>query len=266
MLPLHYYGALDPAGRAEIDGHLSACPDCSREWSETRRVLGRVDKATAFPRQSEVDWSRFARDTVARARAAAAAQSGRRPAPLFPALAAFARWGAALAAASLVAILSLIFLRRPPPGEEAGVPPPQEAIATPESMRRSAELIEGRLARLGAARYLADSRALLVGLVQSRARCRKEDGDLDVTLEKERSRQLLRRKNLYEGSLTGLEDQRLAALVGQLETILIQVSSLSDCAAARQIHELREQIERRQILLRIDLVTRELRGRPLNVV
>ncbi len=29
----------------------------------------------------------------------------------------------------------------------------------------------------------------------------------------------------------------------------------------RQLHELREQIERRQILLRIDLMTREMEGR-----
>lgn len=261
LLPLLHYAALDPGESAAVEAHLAACPGCSREWSETRRLLGGVDETTAFPRQGEVDWERFARDTVARARAAAAAPERRRPA-----LPSLAGWGAALAAAMLAAFAVLSLLRRPIPADGNGLAPRHETVASPESMRRSAEFIEGRLARRGAARYLEDSRALLVGLVQSRARCRKEDGALDVTLEKERSCQLLRRKNLYEGDLTGLEDQRLAALVGQLETILIQVSSLSDCVAARQIHDLRDQIERRQILLRIDLVTREMRGRSRDVV
>jgi hypothetical protein len=266
LIPLLHYAALDPIERAGIEAHLAACPGCSREWSETRRLLGRIEEAAAFPRQGEVDWERFARDTVARARAAAAAPAGRRPPSPFPVLPALARWGAVLAAAMLIAFAALSLLRRPSPIDEGGFPRAQDESASRESMRRSAEFIEGRLARRGAARYLEDSRALLVGLVQSKARCRKEHGDLDVTLEKERSRQLLRRKNLYEGDLTGLEDQRLAALVGQLESILIQVSSLNDCAAARQIHELGDQIERRQILLRIDLVTREMKGRARDVV
>src|SRR5439155_9152254 len=120
---------------------------------------------------------------------------------------------------------------------------------------------QDRLARRGAARYLRDSRALLVNLVGPAVPCRKTGGQYDITLAKERSRQLLRRMNLYEGGLGALEDQRLSTLVRQLESVLMQVAALDDCASARQIHDLREQIETRQILLRIDLVTREMEGR-----
>ena len=45
----------------------------------------------------------------------------------------------------------------------------------------------------------------------------------------------------------------------------MQVASLQDCAPAGQIRELRDQIEQRQFLLHIDLVTRDLQRR-LNVV
>ncbi len=121
--------------------------------------------------------------------------------------------------------------------------------------------MQDRLARRGAARYLRDSRAVLVNLVGPAAPCRKAGGQYDITLEKEKSRQLLRRMNLYEGGLGALEDQRLSTLVRQLESVLMQVAALDDCASARQIHDLREQIETRQILLRIDLVTREMEGR-----
>jgi hypothetical protein len=129
------------------------------------------------------------------------------------------------------------------------------------SFLESAHVMENRLARVGAARYLSDSRALLVNLVGATARCRRTDGQYDIAFEKAKSRQLLRRKNLYEGDLLALEDQRLATLMRQLESVLMQVAALDDCASARQIHDLREQIETRQILLRIDLFTREGKGR-----
>jgi hypothetical protein len=170
---------------------------------------------------------------------------------------------AALAAAALVASLLWNGWPRRADTREGGAGSVETASGGQSlaSLMESAHVIQDRLARRGAARYLSDSRALLVNLVGPAAPCHKNGGQYDITLEKEKSRQLLRRKNLYEGGLGGLEDQRLATLVRQLESLLMQVAALDDCASARQIHELREQIEARQILLRIDLVTREMEGR-----
>ena len=266
-MPLRYYSAL-PAGEGEaLDRHLASCSGCASDWEAMRRALDAADPETVFPMEKEVDWDRQARDTVLRARTAAAAGTARPSAPspapwrrpfatLVPAA---ARW-AVLAAAVLIAVL----LVNGWPGRRAagpdGVPSPSASAGLPsdESVRESAALIENRLARRGATRYLTDSRVLLLNLVQAPARCRKADGEFDITFEKEKSRELLRRKNLHEGNLDTLRDRRLADLVGQLESLLIQVASLGDCASARQIHDLREQIEKRQILLRIDLFTREM--------
>ena len=275
-MPLKYYAALTVEDRKELDGHLAACSRCASDWEALRRALDAADPETVFPMESRVDWDRQARDTVMRARAAAAAGAeGRAAAPLpgaplpgvsrrpvLAALPAAARW-AALAAAALVAVL-LVTGR---PGRRASGPaghaPPGASADQPtaESVRESAALIETRLARRGATRYLTDSRVLLLNLVQAPARCRKADGEYDITFEKEKSRDLLRRKNLHEGNLDTLRDRRLADLVGQMESLLIQVASLGDCASARQLHDLREQIERRQILLRIDLLTREMQDK-----
>jgi hypothetical protein len=146
-------------------------------------------------------------------------------------------------------------LRAPAPRLAGPAAPAPEAVST-----ESARFLQQGLARQGAARYLRDSRALLVDLVHAPVRCRRADGSVDVALEKERSQELLRRKNLYLDALGGPADERLADLVRQLETLLLQVSTLDDCAAARQIRDLREEIERRQILLRIDLVASEVEG------
>lgn len=272
-MPLRYYAALAAADRESLESHLAACPACASEWEAMRLALDAAIPATVFPMEAEVDWDRQARDTVARARtAAAAAREGDSAVPLpgsphpgavrrpfFTLAPAAARW-AALAAAVLVAVLLVTGWpgrQAPGPGDVSSLQGPGDQ-PTADSVRESAALIETRLARRGATRYLTDSRVLLLNLVQSPERCRKADGQFDITFEKEKSRELLRRKNLHEGNLDTLRDRRLSDLVGQMESLLIQVTSLGDCASARQLHELREEIERRQILLRIDLLTREM--------
>ncbi|OLD64486.1 MAG: hypothetical protein AUI47_05790 [Acidobacteria bacterium 13_1_40CM_2_68_5] len=250
-LPLRYYAALSAGEEATLARHLSSCAGCAREWEALRRVLDAAGPSNVFPRESEVDWEVFARAVVARARAAA--WRG-----------AITLWAGLAAAALVIATLWTLSptLRRRDAGGGSPTPPVR---LTAESARASAREIEDRLARRSAARYLSDSRALLMSLVQVPTRCRKPGGQLDMSLEAERSRQLLRRKNLYEGDLDSLRDQRLAALLRQLEPVLMQMASLQDCAPADQIRELRDQIERRQFLLHIDLVTRDLQRR-LNVV
>jgi len=247
LLPLHFYGVVEGEARQALERHLAACVGCAFAWRETRAILGSVDASSAFPRESEVDWPRFAEQTALRARAVWPA---RVRAVLRPTLA----WGSLAAiAAALIVLVGVRALRAPRP-EVAGPAAPARSSVSPGSAR----FLQQSLARQGAARYLRDSRTLLVDLVHAPVRCRRSDGSLDVALEKERSQELLRRKNLYLDTLAGPRDRRLADLVRQLETLLVQVSSLDDCAVARQIHDLREEIEKRQILLRIDLIAGEV--------
>jgi hypothetical protein len=254
-MPLHYYAALAATEEDALLHHLASCPACAREWIAVRRSLDAADAATVFPLEAEVDWRQFTRATVARARAA---DTEGRGAPLRPWPIAIPA-AAGLAALAAAAVVALMMARVPQPASQAGGSPPDV------SLLESVQVLEGRLARRGAARYLTDSRALLVNILGTASRCRRPDGRYDISLEKEKSRQLLRRKNLYETDLRPLEDQRLATLLRQLESVLMEVTALDDCASARQIHDLREQIETRQIVLRIDLVTRAMRGRA-NVV
>jgi hypothetical protein len=140
-------------------------------------------------------------------------------------------------------------------------PPPLAAAHQPGPAaegRDGARFLQESVTRQAAARSLRDGRALLVDLMQAPVRCRRSDGSYDVALEKTRANDLLRRVSLYQGSLAGPGDRRLAELLGQLESLLLQVSAMDDCTAVQAIHDLRAAIERRQLLLRIDLVTREV--------
>lgn len=251
-LTQHFYRLLSSRQQRTLEGHLETCRECGAEWEATRLALRRVDSGTAFPFETQVDWQRFARDTVARARQVESASEqsalpGWRGARLSPLLA----WGGPLAA--LLIVIAIVVPRL----DQLKAPP---RTVQPASSTESTLLLQHNVARQGAARYLRDSRSLLVSLIESPVRCRRADGAFDLSLERERSRQLLRKKNLYLDTLAGPADRRLADLMGQMEALLLQVSSFDDCTTARQIHDLREAIERGQILMRIDLVTRTVEG------
>ena len=259
LIPLHAYGALEAAERGALEGHLSECPACARLFTETRETLRSIHPRDAFPREAEVDWADFARATAARARAEERRGGESRRVAAAPR--AWRQWrtlrhGLLAAAAGLAVFAALrVGLLHRPMGSHAPGPGAVRAGGTEDT-----RFLQESVARLGAARSLRDGRALLLDLIQAPVRCRRSDGSYDVALEKERSKDLLRRMNLYQGTLAGPGDRRLAELLGQLESLLLQVSALDDCTAGQGIHDLREAIERRQLLLRIDLVTREVEG------
>ena len=260
LMPLHYYGALAGRRLARLVRHIASCAGCAREWDETRHALSTVERSAAFPREMEVDWEGFARETVLRARAAAArSEPKERPGRWrFPAPGTLVPW--AVAAAAVIVGLILIPVERttPPKGEQAAQAPEHSTSEAVRSLR-------ARLAQQGATRYLREGRTLLTELVRSPIRCKRASDRYDVVLEKERSLQLMRRQKLYIGLLDGEEDRRLSYLVDDLQSLLLEVAFFGDCVTAGRIRELREAMQRRQILLRIDLVTREVEGRPFRV-
>lgn len=258
LLPLFFYSGLETAQRLRVEAHLSACADCSAAWEETRSALAAVESGAAFPRESEVDWDDFARRTVVRARAAAASSSS----GAVPASGSRFRLAAGSLLAAAASILLVVALRLVPAPPPTAPPAPgpigagrgDGAVAPAEA----ANYLEAGTARRAAARSLRDGRALLLDLLEAPVRCRREDGHFDVALERARSRDLLRRLAVQKRALEAPEDQRLAAMLGALSDLLLDVAELDDCADGPQLRALKESIVRRQVLLRIDLMTREV--------
>jgi len=244
-LPLRFYEPRGDERGDPIDRHLRHCPACAEDWEATRRTLAAVRAEDAFPRESEVDWVAFTRHTAARARAVHR--------PVVPAtgrLRRWAAWGGLVAAAACLVVVVALRRNDRPARDQAGVAP---APGMAGMLRRN-------VAREAAARSLREGRTLLVDLLQAPVRCRRGDGSLDIAFEKERSRDLLRRLAVHRGALGGPEDGRIADLMGQMESLLLQVGTLEDCAGPHSLDDLRAAIRRRQILLRIDLVTRDAEG------
>ena len=184
-----------------------------------------------------------------------------RPRPA--ARAAAPKWLVALpvAAATLAGALvipRLVAPLRPAAGPvRAAIPPaeaPQPSLGEDTLLR-----LERNVAREHAARYLSEASELLVSVSASGPDCSRRDDRLDVGEAPERSRVLLERRKLVLES-GGEAVASAQGVIDEVELALREVAELPSCVRRRDVERVRQQVERRQLLMRIRLMTRELEG------
>jgi hypothetical protein len=135
------------------------------------------------------------------------------------------------------------------PAADTGTGVPADALAR----------IENTLERERAARYLSDAQDVLVTVAASPQRCARRHGAVEVGEEAERSRDLLARRRLYVES-DGAATVVARDVLDDVEEMLRQVAALDACARPADLEAIRDEIARRRLLMKIDLVTRELQG------
>jgi hypothetical protein len=129
------------------------------------------------------------------------------------------------------------------------------AAAVPEDVLRR---LENQLAREGAARYLADAEAVLVGVASAPVVCQRRPHRLDLGQEAQRSREILARRaalDLDAPAVAGARD-----VLADVEGVLREVATLDPCTEPAELLAIREEIGKRRLLMKIDLMTRELLG------
>ncbi len=227
-------GALDPHEEAAVQAHLASCGACRADLEASRRALDLLDRDPARAAEPPVAIEFLKTRVLARLDEAPA------PRPF--------RWGLAAAglAAAALAVAILPLLDRPVVTEK---PVPDEMLAR----------MERRLARDSAARYLDEAQDLLVNVSAHPADCEKDHGRIDVGEEARRSRELLERRALMV-ELGGDEVASAQPLLDDVEGLLREVAALPACVRAESLEAIHRQMERRHVLMKIDLVTRELRG------
>ena len=159
---------------------------------------------------------------------------------------------AAIVAIALLAprIASRVTPVPPPPAVEGEAP-----LVSAEALTR----LERNVAREQAARYLSDAGDVLVTMAATPAECDRKDERIDVGQASARSRELLaRRALLLESGPQAVASAR--PVLDDVEQALREVASLESCVRRKDVERLRANVERRQLLLRIRLMTRELEG------
>jgi hypothetical protein len=242
-------GVLEGPEREEVRAHVEACPRCRRLAAEHAAVVSALAADPVRSAKPPIPAS-VLRDRVER-------QLELEPQPSrgrMPALA----WRLALpAAAAAILILSLIGpelagrLRPAPP-----TPSPDVGDAVPPEVL---DRLERHLTREHTARYLSEAQDVLLSVEVTEADCTREDDRLDVGEAPDRSRELLARRTLLvAGQPEAVASAR--AVLDDVELALREVAALPSCVRRRDVERLREQIEQRQLHMRIRLMTRELEG------
>jgi hypothetical protein len=234
-------GALDGAEREQALLHAATCAGCARELEEIREVLARLDQDPARSAEMPIPPGALA----ARVRARLDETPTSRPWTLGW------RWVLAPGVAAAAALAVLAFLRGPlVPHRPATV-----VTVSEDALSR----LERTVARQQAVRYLNDAQDVLVTVAAAPRACRRTSKRVDVGEEARRSRELLSRRALLM-DVSGDAVPTAAPLLRDVAEMLHEVALLEPCARAQDLETIHKEIGRRNLLMKIDLVTRELQG------
>ncbi len=241
-LPLLVYDALDAAERAETLKHVGTCACCAAELTglhELREELARDPVRTAEP---PVALEHLVTRVKARLEETAhrPRSAGRRVAVA----------GALAVAGAAMSVLILLPRLVSVPDHA-----PATAAISPDALAR----LERTVAREQTARYLSEAGDVLVSVAAAHDDCDKKEDRLEVGEATAHSRDLLARRAL----LVERDRDEVASaglVLDDVEHALREVAALPACVRAVDVERFRKQVERRQLLMKIRLMTRELEG------
>ena len=248
-LILRFYGEHDAAETTRIDGHLRSCGACQSAWSELTETLKLVDSAPvpeAPPGFERVMWAKVEQALPAPRRAF---WTWRRLVPL------------ASLAALVIAVVAITSRTRD------GVPVTTVTSVQVEdrapAVRTAADSGRQRERVLLTALdgHFEQTELLLVELLNA-----PDDGDLDLEFERLTAGDLVASGRLYRMSATQIGKERLAAVLEELEPVLVEVARSDDQAKRKDLRFLRSQINEEGLLFKVRAVTTQIRERQQEII
>jgi hypothetical protein len=240
--------ALPAAERPAAERHLIGCARCAEALADMAGVRRLLEADPAAAAEPPVPFETL----EARVRARLRVPTPAAPRPGSP-------WVLApiAAAAVAIAVTGLVLggrARRAVPTPEAS-----EAAALSPASEEMLRRMERSLAREQAARYLSEAQDVLVTVAAGPPPCPRGQERVEIEDEVRRSRDLLDRRALVVD--TGRDEVASARpVLAEVEEMLTQVAALPSCVRPGRLQALEREIEKRRLLMKIDLMTRELQG------
>ncbi len=259
-------GALAGAERDAAQRHVEGCPRCRADHDEVAALMARLDQDPVRGAEPQLPLPvlvELVSARVTRTLTSPKAVLGWRLVAV----------PVAVAAAMVAWVVVPPVVRHFSPGvggEIASVTPgPDAKSETPMVSDDALARLERNVAREQAARYLADAQDVLVNVAAAPRDCDRPapaatpvpagEGRVDLVAESRRSRELLARRTLLvEADEASVMSAR--PVLEDVEQMLREVASLEACTRARDLARLREQMEKRQLLMKMRLMQRELQG------
>ena len=144
--------------------------------------------------------------------------------------------------------------KRPAPSPAVAEAAEPEIAVSDEALER----MERTMARERTARYLDEAQDVLVTVSGAPRRCDRKTQHVDMGDETRRSRELLARRAQLD--LDGSAALTAGPVLDDVEKVLREVASLENCARLRDVEAIHRHVERERLLMKMELMTRELAG------
>ena len=171
---------------------------------------------------------------------------------------------AAAALAAWLVVPPAVRMFRPNVGPQSASVASETPLVSDVALAR----LERNVAREQAVRYLAEAQDVLVNVAASPRDCEREapstlapapESRVDLVAESRRSRELLARRTLLvEADEAAVRSAQ--PVLEDVEEMLREVASLEACTRPRDLARLRAEMEKRQLLMKMRLMQRELAG------
>ena len=246
-LILHFYGELPPGEGARVDGHLRACASCHDAWSELGETLKLVD-AAAIPEPPDgferVMWAKVQQTLPA------------------PRRGSFWNWRQLVPIASLAAVvLAAVTLSYRAPGKApAARPEMAPMVKTVADPNRTSE----RVLLTALDGHFEQTELLLTELLNA-----PDDdaaGAAGFDYERATADDLVASGRLYRMTAEQIGKQHLAAILEDLEPVLMEVARSPEKSNRNALKSLRSQIDDEGLLFKVRAVTNEIRERQQEMI
>ena len=243
-------GALAGDEASAARAHAEGCPACAADLERLRRTLELTALDPVRRAEPPLDLPSLVARVNARVDALARDEAPRTPRVVR------AAW--LVPAGALAAGLAAFLMTRPPSASRSAAVPVTVAERPGGLPDEMLGRMERSVTREQTARYLDEAQDLLLTVSAPRP-CARETRRVDVAQEAERSRELLTKRAMLVG--TGGEDvASVRPVLRDVEYVLREVASLPSCARERDLQAIQREVSRRNLLMKIDLMTRELKG------
>lgn len=240
---LHYYGEAGDIRQA--GAHLAECPDCCRRFDELSKTLQAMT-AIEVPERDEAYGARVWARIQPRLEAPDARSWTRR---------AFAvsTWPRLAVAGSLAVLLVAAFVA----GRSSVAPARQPARdAEPRQAEASSDAGRQRVLLAAIGDHLDRSRVVLTEIAH-----RNGGGAADISLEQTSASDLLAANRLYRLAAVRTGDAAVAAVLEDLERVLVEIASSPSPVSHDDLSRWREQIDSKGLLFKVTVMGSRVRDR-----
>ena len=237
------YAFGDSAEAATVAKHLGECADCAAEFKKLQSVLMAVNEETLpVPEREHYDEQVWA--SVRPRLNVEPEKSG-----LFAHVRQLLRPQRLLFAGGMLALLLIAFLV----GRVSKSPAPNGGD---QQIAQQNQNGTERLVRAEVGSHLERSQMMLVELSNAEA----GKGGLDITEEQQRARDLLEANRLYRQSAKRAGDPAVAAVLDELERVLVEIANSPSDLSQQRLAELQQQIQDQGILFKVRVIGSKVRS------